>query len=157
MVVTLPLHISVPDGHQVVALPETGDHGEAALFYPHQHYRSVPSHTEPKTLRSVLPQLDAPGSSPVVFGRENSLWPKFLEKVTHSMSREVWEGQSELDGGGWKNWRRLQQLLEVVLLVDLLVELQRSLVALLENLLQGVLLPQLSAHPVHPEGLLMSQ
>ena len=156
MVVTLPLHISVPDGHQVVALPETGDHGEAALFHPHQHYRSVPSHAEPKTLRSVLSQLDVSGSSPVVLGRENSLWPKLLEKVTHSVSREVWEGQSELDGGGWKNWWRLQQLLEVVLLVDLLVELQRLLVALFENLLQGVLLPQLSAHPVHPEGLLMS-
>ena len=92
-----------------------------------------------------------------MLGREDSLWTKLLEQVTDSVGREVWEGESQLDGGGWKNRGRLQQFLEVILLVDLLIEMEGSLVALLENLLQSVFLPQFSAHPVHPEGLLVGK
>ena len=93
----------------------------------------------------------------MVLGREDCLWTKLLEQVTDSVGREVWEGESQLDGGGWKNRGRLQQFLEVILLVDLLIEMEGSLVALLENLLQSVFLPQFSTHPVHPESLLVGK
>ena len=153
----LPLHVPVPDGHEVVALLEAGDHGKAALLHPDEHHRSISSHAEPKALGPVLSQLDAARGSPVVLGREDCLWTKLLEQVTDSVGREVWEGEGELDGGGWENRGRLQQFLEVILLVDLLIEMESSLVALLENLLQSIFLPQFSAHPVHPESLLVGK
>ena len=91
----------------------------------------------------------------MVFCREDCLWTKLLKQVTDSVGRKVWEGEGELDGGGWQNRRGLQKLLEVILLVDLLIEMESFLVALLEHLLQGIFLPQLPAHPVHPEGFLV--
>ena len=112
---------------------------------------------EPEALGFPLPQPDGPRCGPEVLGVEDGHRAEGVEQILHLVLAQVGEGQAQLVLGGGHDGGRVQHLLEIVLLVDGGVLVERAVVGGAEHRLEDVLLAELPAHAVHAHGFLVEQ
>ena len=140
---SVPLNITVTNPHQVISFPHTCNlHTElalllpcpvcpyylsqAALLHPGHHHWCRASHTQPVALVILLGECCSPWRGPVILGREHGLRSKGVEEVKYLVRGERGTGEGELELGGWSDWWRLQQLLELIFFIHLLIHYKRS-------------------------------
>lgn len=172
---TAPLDIILSNTNQVVSFSHASNLNErtcvifyllsliythisqATVLHPGHNDRSVSPDTEAVALLLLLPELDSPGRGPVMLGAEHRHGSQTPEQVGHLVATEVGVGEGELVGGAGHDRGYLQRLAEVILVVNISILVNTTIVTQAENIMKRVLLPQLSTHSVDAESFLMLQ